>query len=104
MSSTASPHEPAFRSGFEPALCGVEAECDGGRPLVGTHLAGRQAFSGRLTGHYRDYGPYPWRWYLLDSLTRKPDGFAASAVWCDAESLYPVAAPGRPIEQSCRTE
>jgi hypothetical protein len=108
MSSTdsqpdAQPESP-FSAGFEPALRDLEAECDGGRPIEGTHFAGRQSFTGRLTGHYRDYGPYPWRWYLLGSLTRKPEGFAQDAVWCDAESLYAVADPGRTIEQSCRTE
>ncbi len=114
MSSTASPDEaPAgegplgeapFRSGFEPALAGLEVECDGGGPLAGTHLSGRQYFTGRLTGHYRDFGPYPWRWFLLGSLTRKPDGFAHDSVWCDGDSLYPVSAPNKTIEQYCRTE
>ena len=109
MSSTASQGEAPlsdspFRNGFEAALTGLEAECDGGGPLEGTHLAGRQYFTGRLTGHYRDFGPYPWRWYLLDSLTRKPDGFAHDSVWCDGESLYPVSDPGKSIEHYCKTE
>ncbi|MBS0511868.1 MAG: hypothetical protein JSR42_11945 [Proteobacteria bacterium] len=104
MSSTVSPGEPPFREGFAPALCTVEAECDGGRPIEGTHFAGRQSFTGRLTGHYRDYGPYPWRWYLLASLTRKPEGFAQDAVWCDAASLYLVSDPGRTIEEVLPTE
>ena len=104
MSSTASLPESSFRPGYEPAVHDLKAECDGGRPIEGTNFAGRQYFTGRLTGHYRDYGPYPWRWYLLGSLTRKPDGFVHDAVWCDAGSLYPVSNPGRTIEQLCRTE
>jgi hypothetical protein len=104
MSSIASRDDLPFRSGFEPTLRDLEAECDGGRPLEGTHFAGRQCFTGRLTGHYRDYGPYPWRWFLLGSLTRKPDGFTRDAVWCDAESLYPASHPIRTIEQYCKTE
>lgn len=93
MSSTDSPAPDAgdgkvpFRSGFAPLLEGVRAECDGGGPLAGTHLAGRQEFAGRLTGNYRDFGDYPWRWYLMNDLTRKPEGYTQSAVWCDAGSL-----------------
>lgn len=101
MSSTASPvpetpDNPAggtepdlpFVAGVDPAMQGRLAECDGGAPIVGTNYAGRQEFAGRLTGHYRDYGKYAWRWYLLAELTRKPPGYAYEAVWCDADSLY----------------
>ncbi|WP_018991458.1 hypothetical protein [Aromatoleum toluclasticum] len=95
MSSTASrpdfpPNSPAdsgFLAGFDAALSGRVADCDGGRPIAGTKFAGRQEFTGTLTGAYRDFGPYPWRWYLLGRLTRKPEGFAHDAVWCDADSL-----------------
>lgn len=104
MSSTASPAEPEFRDGFEPDVVGLEAECDGGRPIEGTHFAGRQYFAGRLTGHYRDYGPFPWRWYLLSSLTKKPEGFLQDAVWCDADSLFIVTDPGRKLTPIIRTE
>jgi hypothetical protein len=93
MSSTASPapeddsREPPFRSGFEPRLAGARAECDGGAPVVGTHLAGRQDFTGKLTGHYRDFGAYPWRWYLMAELEKKPAGYDLEAVWCDSGNL-----------------
>jgi hypothetical protein len=94
MSSTASPApEPAgaeaapFRPGFEPRLAGVRAECDGGAPIAGTHLAGRQDFAGQLTGHFRDFGPYPWRWFLMSDLVRKPQGYELAAVWCDGGNL-----------------
>lgn len=100
MSSTALPPEPAqapgaadapYRSGFNAALRGLQVHCDGGGPIAGTHLAGRQNFAGTLSGDYRDFGPYPWRWYLLTTLTQKPDTYAHDAVWCEAESL---SAPG----------
>lgn len=87
MSSTASPAEATYRTGFNPALRGIYVDCDGGGPIVGTHLAGRQSFAGTLTGDYRDFGSYPWRWYLLVALTRKPDTYPHEAVWCEAESL-----------------
>lgn len=99
MSSTASPPEPApapggteapYRSGFNAALRGLQVSCDGGGPIAGTHLAGRQNFAGTLSGDYRDFGPdrpHAWRWYLLTALTQKPDGYAHQAVWCEAESL-----------------
>lgn len=91
MSSTASPRsEPdatPYRSGFDAAHQGRRAECDGGGPLEGTHLSGRQEFAGTLTGAFRDFGEYPWRWYLLTDLTSKPDGFPHLAVWCAQESL-----------------
>jgi len=98
MSSTASQApEPAdtaapFRPGFEPRLAGVRAECDGGAPIAGTHLAGRQDFAGRLTGHFRDFGPYPWRWFLMTDLVRRPQGYAHEAVWCDAGALTLIEA------------
>ena len=98
MSSTALPApddeagEPPFRSGFEPRLRGARAECDGGAPVAGTHLAGRQDFAGRLTGNYRDFGPYPWRWFLMTDLVRRPQGYAHEAVWCDAGALTLVDA------------
>lgn len=87
MSSTASQPDTGFRPGFDAAMSGRIADCDGGRHIAGTKFAGRQEFTGTLTGAYRDFGPYPWRWYLLAHLTRKPEGFAHDAVWCDAESL-----------------
>lgn len=93
MSSTASQPDTGYRPGFDTAMSGRIAECDGGRHIAGTKFAGRQEFTGTLTGAYRDFGPYPWRWYLLAQLTRKPEGFAHDAVWCDAESLTLTGAP-----------
>lgn len=89
--------ESAFSSGFTPEFEGAKADCDGGRPMAGTKFAGRQEFTGTLTGDYRDYGPYPWRWYLLAELTRKPVGFAYDAVWCDADSLTLLDEHHQPI-------
>ncbi|MBK7170206.1 MAG: hypothetical protein IPH83_13595 [Gammaproteobacteria bacterium] len=92
MYSTALPpmtkdDEAPFRAGFDPARAGVRAECDGGAAITGTRFAGRQFFAGTLTGDYRDYGDYPWRWYLMTTLTQAPAGFPYEAVWCDAGSL-----------------
>lgn len=105
MSSTALPTPdsatadgPPFVSGHTPELKGQRAECDGGRPVAGTKYAGRQEFTGTLTGDYRDFGPYPWRWYLLGELTRKPPGFAYDSVWCDADSLTLIDENGRPLD------
>jgi hypothetical protein len=46
-----------------------------------------------------DGGPYPWRWYLLAQLTRKPEGFAHDAVnnYALAGNLK-IAADGRTPE------
>lgn len=97
MSSTASPmSDPGaapYSEGFDPRYKGCRAECDGGQPLVGTHLSGRQEFTGILTGNYRDFGDYPWRWFLLTDLTRKPDAFPHAAVWCAQESLTLLDGP-----------
>ncbi len=92
MSSTVLPPETGssglpYRSGFEPRMRGRPAECDGGQLLEGTKYAGRQEFSGTLTGDYRDFGPYPWRWYLMGDLTTKPAGYSYSAVWCEEAGL-----------------
>ena len=96
MSSTVSPvpdnaggaqPDLDYVSGFAPEMQGRLAECDGGAPIVGTKYAGRQDFAGKLTGHYRDYGKYAWRWYLMAELTNKPLGYLHEAVWCDEASL-----------------
>jgi hypothetical protein len=66
---------------------GKRAECDGGAQIAETKYAGRQFFAGTLTGHYRDYGDYPWRWFLMRDLTEKPEGYAFDTVWCEEGSL-----------------
>ena len=93
MSSTDS-HRPegaardaGYREGFDGAMRGRRAECDGGKGIEGTHFAGRQEFTGTLTGAFRDFGDYPWRWYLMTELTRRPPGYEHDGVWCAAESL-----------------
>ncbi|MCX7162203.1 MAG: hypothetical protein WCI19_12875 [Betaproteobacteria bacterium] len=97
MSSTDLPPTEAaaapYREGFDPRYEGRRAECDGGQPLAGTHLSGRQEFTGTLTGNYRDFGDYPWRWFLLTELTRKPHAFPHAAVWCAQESLTLLDGP-----------
>lgn len=74
--------------GFDEALAGRRAECDGGHAVAGTRLAGRQEFAGTLTGAYVDHGDPPWRWYLLADLTLKPDGYADDTVWCESGNLF----------------
>jgi len=80
--------EVPIRHGFDPAMAGKRAECDGGGPLLGTHYAVREEFTGTLTGEYVDHGDPPWRWYLMVDLTRKPEGYPADAVWCEANSIF----------------
>ncbi len=79
-----------MRPGFDAAMAGKRAECDGGGLVAGTRFAGRQEFTGTLTGDYYDAGDPPWRWYLLRDLTSKPEGFPADAVWCESESIFLV--------------
>lgn len=76
------------RGGFDAALAGRRAECDGGGPVFGTRWARREEFTGLLTGEYVDHGDPPWRWYRMVELERKPEGFPAEAVWCESGSLF----------------
>jgi hypothetical protein len=78
----------AARPGFDPALAGRRAECDGGGLVAGTRWARREEFAGRLTGEYVDHGDPPWRWYRMVALERKPEHFAGDAVWCESGSLF----------------
>lgn len=78
------------RPGFDPTMAGKRAECDGGRGVPGTQLAGREEFAGTLTGVFVDHGDPPWRWYQLGDLTLKPDGYPYEAVWCEAGNLFLV--------------
>jgi hypothetical protein len=87
MTETETAAGAPFRAGFDHARAGRRAECDGGAAIEGTRFAGRQHFAGTLTGDYRDYGDYPWRWYLMSALTQAPRGYPHAAVWCDAGSL-----------------
>ncbi|MFN7955766.1 MAG: hypothetical protein U0610_28885 [bacterium] len=86
--------------GFDASVAGKRAECDGGGPILGTRYAGRQEFSGTLSGDYVDHGDPPWRWYLLRDLKRKPDNYADECVWCESGSVFlvdePNRVPGRP--------
>jgi len=78
----------AARPGFDPELAGKRAECDGGGPIAGTQYAGRQEFTGTLTGEYIDHGDPPWRWLLMVDLVRKPEGYPGNAVWCESGSVF----------------
>jgi hypothetical protein len=76
------------RKGFNEAMAGKVAECDGGGHIPGTYYAGRQEFTGTLTGDYFDHGDPPWRWYLMVHLTRKPENYDQDAVWCESDNLF----------------
>ena len=76
------------RTGFDPEIAGKRAECDGGGHIAGTRFAGRQEFTGTLTGEFVDHGDPPWRWYLMVDLTQKPEGYTADAVWCECGNLF----------------
>lgn len=78
----------ATTPGFDDALAGRKAECDGGHGLAGTRFAGREDFAGTLTGDYVDHGDPPWRWYLLGELTVRPDGYRDDVVWCESGNLF----------------
>jgi hypothetical protein len=80
----------AARTGFDPGLAGRRAECDGGMAVPGTHLVARAEFAGVLTGDFVDHGHPPWRWLLMADLARKPEGWPADAVWCDAGMVFLV--------------
>ena len=77
-------------AGFDAAKAGRRAECDGGRMIPGTKYAGREEFSGTLTGEYVDHGDPPWRWYRLCELTQKPENYEGDAVWCESGNLFVV--------------
>lgn len=75
-------------SGFDEAVAGHTAECDGGHGFADSHFAGRQDFAGTLTGEYVDHGDPPWRWYLMGELTLRPEGYVADTVWCESGHLF----------------
>ena len=78
----------AARKGFDREMAGKQAECDGGGQIAGTRFAGRQDFTGTLTGEFIDHGDPPWRWYLMVELTKKPEGYPSDAVWCESGSVF----------------
>ncbi|MGH2586861.1 MAG: hypothetical protein ACRDJE_18260 [Dehalococcoidia bacterium] len=75
------------RYGFDPAMAGRRAECDGGS-VDAEGRASREEFAGRLTGEYFEQGDPPWRWYLMTDLTQRPPYFEHESVWCDAGFLF----------------
>ena len=89
-SSNTPASEYPVRKGFDEAMAGKVAECDGGGHIPGTYYAGRQEFTGTLTGDYFDHGDPPWRWYLMVELTRKPVNYDQDAVWCESENVFLV--------------
>lgn len=82
--------EMPIERGFDPAKANRTAECDGGGHIPGTQYAGRQEFTGRLTGDYIDHGDPPWRWYLMVDLTQKPANYEHDSVWCESGYLFVI--------------
>jgi len=80
--------EQPRKHGFNPEFAGKRAECDGGRPVMGSRYATREDFTGTLTGEYVDHGDPPWRWYLMGELTSKPDAYEADTVWCEESFIF----------------
>ncbi len=78
------------RPGFDAAMAGKRAECDGGHAIAGTHFAGRQEVAGTLTGDYVDYVDPASRWYRLTDLTRKPERYPEDSVWCEAGNVFVI--------------
>jgi hypothetical protein len=83
-----------FRAGFDAARAGRRAGCDGGAAVAGTRVAGRPLLARTHTRDYPDFGDYPWRWYLMSSLSHAPDGYPHATVWCEAGSLEIEDDPG----------
>jgi hypothetical protein len=83
----ARPTSHQTRPGFDEALAGKLAECDGGTPAP-TGGGTREEFSGRLTGEYVDHGDPPWRWYKMIDLVKKPAGYDFDSVWCEQGNLF----------------
>ena len=75
--------------GFDEALAGRRAECDGGS-VNGQGVGSREEFHGTLTGEYWEIGTPPWRWYLMHKLTYKPPDFDDDGVWCEASFVFTV--------------
>ncbi|MBK7973493.1 MAG: hypothetical protein IPK07_09540 [Deltaproteobacteria bacterium] len=100
MDESSKPTTDRAVPGFDASVAGKRAECDGGGPILGTRYAGRQEFTGTLSGEFVDHGDPPWRWYLLKDLERKPDNYADECVWCESGSVFlvdePNRVPGRP--------
>jgi hypothetical protein len=76
--------------GFDPAMAGKRAECDGGHQLPGMKFGVRLEFAGVLTGDYVDHGDPPWRWYLMRDLYTKPESYEGDEVWCEAQMVFLV--------------
>lgn len=75
--------------GFDEALCGKLAECDGGTVFASGSVS-REEFAGTLTGEYYEEGYPPARWYLIANLTRKPAEHPWDSVWCEAGFVFVI--------------
>jgi hypothetical protein len=78
---------PSGVRGYDSALAGKRAECDGGS-VDHEGRAAREDFAGTLTGEYLEYGTPPQRWYLMTGLTLKPPYYDEESVWCETGFLF----------------
>ena len=75
---------------FDETLAGLRVQADGGNAAVGSRLASRETFAGRLTGRRMDEGNPPWQWLEVGELTERPDDFTDDCVWCELSYIYPL--------------
>ena len=75
---------------FDAGLAGLRVQADGGNAAIGSRLASREMFEGRLTGRRMDQGEPPWQWLEVGELTLHPDEFTEACVWCELSYIYPI--------------
>ncbi len=75
---------------FDAELAGLRVQADGGNAAIGSRLASREMFEGRLTGRRIDEGNPPWQWLEVGELTLHPDEFTDASVWCELSYIYPL--------------
>ncbi len=73
---------------FDPDIAGRRVHADGGAAAIGSRLASREMFEGRLTGQRMDQGDPPWRWCEIGDLVAKPEEFDGETVWCEESYIY----------------
>lgn len=91
MTTKSAQPSPSPTIGFNPDYAGRRAECDGGGPIRGTRLSGRQDYGGTLTGNYVEHASIntpPSRWYLMKDLVLKPQGCEDESIWCLEGNLF----------------
>jgi hypothetical protein len=88
MTSELADQAESLKYYFDAAIVGMRVQADGGNAAIGSRLASRETFEGRLTGQRMDEGDPPWRWLEIGELTGKPEGFGEDSVWCEESYIY----------------